>query len=236
MLHSPLSTSQGDPSACHCSTACPRLGGPPSTAHQQLQGRRQQRPQAPLCSPLLLHVATPHRAAAARKVTVNYATLQQNNVKDLGREMLAFLSCWSAHSRWFFARAGLAATPTAGEFRQGPEQRSSPGVCCPCTHLAFLQDVLQQRQVLPCEVPKRLYIPALNEGYQVEVVQLRTETQDADEADNRTSSRGLSTLALTHQHELSTLCHNTDTHVCSLPAVLFNHCLSWVESRLRTPV
>lgn len=178
MLHSPLSTAQGDPSACHCSTACPHLGGPPSTAQHSSSTPRH--PSAPHCC-CTWQRRTGQQLQGKSLSTINGwplvgtgLALQQNNVKDLGRETLAFLSCCSAHSRWFFARAGLAATPTAGEFRQGPEQRSSPGVCCPCAHLAFLQDVLQQRQVLRCEVPKRLYIPALNEGYQVEVVQLRT--------------------------------------------------------------
>lgn len=59
---------------------------------------------------------------------------------------------------------------TAGARSRGRElqQLAVPS----CTHLAFLQDVPQQREVLCCELPERLHIAAVNEGYQVEVFEL----------------------------------------------------------------
>lgn len=59
---------------------------------------------------------------------------------------------------------------TAGARSRGRElqQLAVPS----CTHLALLQDVPQQREVLCCEVPERLHTAAVNEGYQVEVLEL----------------------------------------------------------------
>lgn len=47
----------------------------------------------------------------------------------------------------------------------------------PRAYLAFLQDVPQQREMLSGEVPKRLDLPAVNEGYQIEVIQLHRERE-----------------------------------------------------------
>jgi len=47
----------------------------------------------------------------------------------------------------------------------------------PRAYLAFSQDVPQQREVLPGEVPKRFDLPTVDEGYQVEVIQLQRDTE-----------------------------------------------------------
>lgn len=43
----------------------------------------------------------------------------------------------------------------------------------PHTHLPFLQDVPQQREVLGREIPQRFDVPAVHEGDQVQIIQLQ---------------------------------------------------------------
>lgn len=43
----------------------------------------------------------------------------------------------------------------------------------PHAHLPFLQDVPQQREVLGCEIPQGLDLPAVHEGDQVQVIELQ---------------------------------------------------------------
>lgn len=70
----------------------------------------------------------------------------------------------------------------AGECRQRPCGRQAllslartAASHQPRAYLAFLQDVPQQREVLGGEVPKRLDLSAVNEGYQVKVIQLQRD-------------------------------------------------------------
>lgn len=51
----------------------------------------------------------------------------------------------------------------------------------PHTHLPFLQDVPQQREVLGREIPQRLDVPAVHEGDQVQVIQLQRHSMGTEE-------------------------------------------------------
>lgn len=126
----------------------------------------------------------------------------------------------------------------AGEFRQRARGRQAVLSLArtaasdqPCAYLAFLQDVPQQREVLSGEVPKRLDLPAVNEGYQVEVIQLQRERRrTVTKVTTERADGGTSAWDLTHQPQLSRLCCK------GLPAVVFNPHPSWAESSRNLPV
>lgn len=92
--------------------------------------------------------------------------LQGNDGEELGREIRPSLS-FGVHTE-----SGPLPNQAASAGARSPGRELQQLAVPSCTHLAFLQDVPQQREVLCSEVPERLHIAALNEGYQVEVFEL----------------------------------------------------------------